>query len=85
MEIVFTDAAITDLLWWKKTGNKAVFKKINVLVESISNTPFEGLGKPEPLKYELSGAWSRRINAEHRLIYEIGETTITILSLKGHY
>ncbi len=59
--------------------------KISALVENIKLTPFDGLGKPEPLKYSLTGAWSRRINLEHRLVYEVNELHILILSAKGHY
>ena len=59
--------------------------KIRKLIESILETPFEGIAKPEPLKHKLSGAWSRRIDREHRLVYEVIENLITVLSMKGHY
>jgi toxin YoeB len=60
-------------------------KKIEKLVDAILETPFEGIGKPEPLKHNLSGCWSRRIDKEHRLVYEVTENLITVLSMKGHY
>ena len=89
MEVIYAPRALEDIGHWKKSGNKAIQNKIKSLVDSIKKTPFEGIGKPEPLKYQLSGAWSRRINGEHRLIYEVSEThdvkTITIFSLRGHY
>jgi toxin YoeB len=72
----------------KKSGNKSVLKKkISTLVEAIGDTPFEGVGKPEQLKHEFSGYWSRRINKEHRIVYEVleEENKIVVLSLKGHY
>jgi toxin YoeB len=74
-----------DISFWKNTGNKKVMSKISALVENIKITPFDGLGKPEPLKHSLSGTWSRRINVEHRLVYEVSELHILILSAKGHY
>ncbi|AWK03812.1 Txe/YoeB family addiction module toxin [Flavobacterium crocinum] len=89
MEIVFSTKAKNDLAFWSKSGNKKILKKISELLRAIQESPFEGIGKPEPLKYNLSGVWSRRIDQEHRLIYEIiDENTIEILniiSLKGHY
>ncbi len=85
MEIILLPEAENDLNFWVKTGNKAVLKKITQLIEDIMNTPYEGVGKPEQLKYKLKGCWSRRINKEHRLIYEIEENKILVYSLKGHY
>lgn len=87
MEIDFTDDAKSDLAFWIKSGNKSIQKKINELIDSISQTPYSGVGKQEALKHGLSGLWSRRINKEHRLIYEIDEVNNLILihSLKGHY
>lgn len=87
MEIDFTDDAKSDLAFWIKSGNKSIQKKINELLLSIKETPYSGVGKPEALKHGLSGLWSRRINKEHRLIYEIDEVNNLILihSLKGHY
>jgi toxin YoeB len=85
MEIEYTLQASEDLAFWKKSNNVAVLKKIRKLLESISETPYEGIGKPEPLKYGLSGCWSRRINQEHRIIYEVLADKVMVLSMKGHY
>lgn len=85
MEIELTLIAAEDLKYFKRTGNQAILKKIRTLLESIQQTPFSGVGKPEALKYEQSGNWSRRINQEHRLVYEVQESRILVHSLKGHY
>lgn len=85
MEIIYTDRAVEDISFWKKSGNKSVQNKITKLLKSIEKTPFEGIGKPEPLKYELTEFWSRRINKEHRMVYKLKADTITIYSLKEHY
>ncbi len=85
MEIIYTDKAIADISYWKKSGNKSVQNKITKLLKSIEENPFDGIGKPEALKFELSGFWSRRINKEHRLLYKLKVNTITIYSLRGHY
>jgi toxin YoeB len=89
MEIIFSTKAKKDLEFWSKSGNKLILKKISELLRAIEENPYQGIGKPEPLKHHLSGVWSRRINQEHRLVYEIvDENTIEILniiSLKGHY
>ena len=89
MEIIFSNKAKSDLLFWQKSGNKIILKKISHLIRSIQTSPYEGIGEPEPLKYNLSGTWSRRIDKEHRIIYQITEENtieiLNILSLKGHY
>ncbi len=85
MEIEYTLQAKEDLAYWKKINKVIILKKIRKLLESIIETPFEGIGKPEPLKHNLSGCWSRRVDKEHRIIYEVNEELITILSMKGHY
>lgn len=85
MEIEFTLVAAEDLKYFKKSCNQAILKKIRLLLESIQQTPFSGIGKPEALKYEHAGNWSRRINQEHRLIYEVQEFSILVHSLRGHY
>lgn len=85
MEVIFTSAALAHLQEWKKSGNIGVQKKISELIASIKETPFEGIGKPEALKHQLVGKWSRRINHEHRLIYSFDNDIISIYSLKGHY
>lgn len=87
MEIVLTERANLDLFYFKKTNNQIILKKIRQLFESMLLNPSFGIGKPEKLKYDLSGKWSRRINQEHRMIYEIDEdlNLIIVHSLKGHY
>ena len=89
MQIVFTTKARKDLDFWVKSGNKNILSKIANLIEDIQLHPFEGIGKPEQLKHQLSGRWSRRINQEHRIIYKVTEENtieiLDILSLKGHY
>ncbi len=87
MEVKLLEDADEDLSFWIKTGNKSIQKKINQLLLSIEQTPYSGIGKPEALKHHLSGLWSRRINTEHRLVYEIDENQnlIIVHSLKGHY
>ncbi len=87
MEVSYTPDALKDRDFWKKSGNKSILKKITALVEAIEDNPFEGIGKPEQLKHEFSGYWSRRINKEHRIVYEVIEeqNKIVVLSLKGHY
>lgn len=87
MEVKLLEEAEEHLLFWKKSGNISIQKKIQQLPRSIEESPHAGIGKPELLKYNLSGLWSRRINKEHRLVYEIDEENnqIVIHSLKGHY
>ena len=84
MTITFMDNAFAEFNEWIDT-DKNVFKKIRSLLKDIERTPYEGLGKPEPLKYTLSGYWSRRITEEHRLVYTIENDTIKIVSCKYHY
>lgn len=84
MNVKFTMHAWDDYVYWQTT-NKNINKKINSLIKEIARSPFEGTGKPEPLKYELSGFWSRRINAEHRLVYQIKESEILIISCRYNY
>jgi toxin YoeB len=85
MEIEFSDDAIDHLAFFKKSGQVNILKKIRNLLESIQETPTEGIGKPEALKYNLSGFWLRRIDKENRIVYKIVEDTIWVYSLKGHY
>ena len=85
MEIILTESAKLDLEFFKKTNNQIILKKIRHLLESMLLNPSFGIGKPEKLKYDLAGKWSRRINTEHRLVYEIDENLIIVHSLKGHY
>jgi toxin YoeB len=83
-DIAFTSKAWSDFIDWSKTDRK-IFEKISLLIEETSRTPFKGTGKPEPLKYQLKGYWSRRISEEHRLVYAVGEHEIQIISCKYHY
>ncbi|GHU02211.1 toxin YoeB [Spirochaetia bacterium] len=85
MKITFSnDTAFTDFYEWT-VNDKKLAKKIMSLLKEISRTPDFGLGKPEPLKHDLSGYWSREITHEHRLVYKAGDDTIEILSCKYHY
>jgi toxin YoeB len=85
MEIIYKSKALRDIAFWKRSGQKQIQRKISALIHDICKHPTSGLGKPEELKYELKGLWSRRINSEHRIIYEFNNDQIIILSLKGHY
>ena len=85
MEIDFDVEAMKDLEYWKRSGNEVLQKRIQNLLLSIVETPFTGLGKPEVLKYNLSGKFSRRINKEHRVIYSVKAGRVQIHSLRGHY
>jgi toxin YoeB len=87
MEIIFAPKAQEDIKYWKKSGNRAIMNKISALLKDIAAHPFTGIGKPEPLKYELSGKWARRINSEHRIIYIVreSENEIHVLALRYHY
>lgn len=81
----FTDKALEDIESHKKSGNKAVLTKLFTLLEELAEHPFTGTGKPEPLRYRLAGLWSRTINHEHRLVYEVKDKSVEILSTKGPY
>lgn len=81
----FTAQAKKDIAFFKKSGDKAVLKKLFVLLEEVSEQPYTGTGKPEPLRHRLTGCWSRRVNREHRLVYEVLDDNILIHSAKGHY
>ena len=87
MEIVLLPQAQKDRDYWKKSGNKAIMERISALLKDIMEHPYTGIGKPEPLKYDLAWKWSRRINAEHRLIYSVNEDIITVyvFSMRYHY
>ena len=84
MKKIFSDKAGEDYLYWQKT-DKRMLKKINDLIKAIDWHPYEGIGKPEPLKHSLSGYWSRRNNEEHRLIYRIKDEAIHIAQIRYHY
>ena len=74
-----------DLRHWQKTRNEPVLARIRALLASIQATPYSGIGKPEALRYKLSGCWSRRITREHRLVYRVNDNRIEVLSLRLHY
>ncbi len=82
--IRFTAAAWESYLWWQGQDRKTL-KRINVLVESSTRTPFEGIGKPEPLTGNLAGFWSRRIDEANRLVYAVDDADITVISCRFHY
>ncbi|MCK3655810.1 toxin YoeB [Pasteurellaceae bacterium Macca] len=81
---VFTDNGWQDYLYWQDTDKK-MLKRINTLIKEIERTPFSGIGKPEPLKHNLTGFWSRRIDSEHRLVYAVTQDEIQILACRYHY
>jgi len=85
MEITFSLKAHEDIEYWKKSGNEAIMNKITALLSDMVSNPYTGLGKPERLKYDLSGKWSRRINSEHRIVYVVRENDIYVLALRYHY
>ena len=85
MIIQYTSNALKHLEYWKK-NNPKIYNKIKSLIKSIDNDPYSGIGKPEKLKYNLSGSYSRRITQEHRIVYRvIPETNVLIISMLGHY
>jgi len=85
VEIIYSPGAKIDIQFWKNSGNEKIMNRITLLIESIEKTPFSGIGKPEPLKHEMSGFWSRRITKEHRLVYRKIDETIEITALRFHY
>ncbi len=84
MRLIFSQHAWNDYLYWQRTDKKVV-KRINALIQDIQRSPFEGIGKPEPLKHGLSGYWSRRITDEHRIVYNCEDDAILIAQLRYHY
>lgn len=84
MNIVFSPQAWEDYLYWQ-TADRGVLKRINKLVEDACRSPYTGIGKPEPLKYGLTGAWSRRITEEHRLVYRVVDGDLQVLQARYHY
>ena len=84
MRLIWSEKSWEDYLYWQ-THDKKILKKINTLIKDIKREPFDGLGKPEPLRYELTGCWSRRITDEHRIVYEVEEQNISIVSCRFHY
>lgn len=84
MKLTWSAEAWEDYLYWQEADKKTV-KKINELIKDASRTPFEGKGKPEPLKHNLAGFWSRRITAEHRIVYAVSDDALLIASCRYHY
>ena len=84
MNLIFSSHAWEDCLYWQQT-DKSTVKRIHNLIKAIQQTPFEGIGKPEPLKHGLAGYWSRRINDEHRIVYKIVDGDMFIAQLRFHY
>jgi toxin YoeB len=80
----FDPTAFEDLAWWVEKDRKQALRIIK-LIEAIQRDPFQGMGQPEPLKHDLSGCWSRRINDEHRLVYQVLKDKIRILACRYHY
>jgi toxin YoeB len=84
MKLTFTPSAWDDYLWFQDHDRK-LLKRINSLIKDTARAPFEGIGKPEPLKADLAGYWSRRITDEHRLVYAATATEVTIIACRYHY
>ena len=84
MNKLWTDEGWEDYLSWQQADRKMI-KRINQLLKDIERSPFDGLGKPEPLKHDLSGYWSRRINEEHRLVYAVENENLVIVQCRKHY
>lgn len=84
MKLVFSEHAWEDYLYWQQTDRKMLLR-INSLIKEIQRQPFQGIGKPEPLRHALAGYWSRRINDEHRLVYKVTEDALLIAQLRYHY
>jgi len=84
VKFVFVEESWEDYLYWQKTDKKKL-KRINELLKDISRNPYEGIGKPEPLKFKYSGFGSRRIDEEHRLIYQVSDDSILIAKCRFHY
>lgn len=84
MQKIWFDLAWNDYLYWQLQDKKTL-KRINQLIRDVERSPFEGIGKPEPLKGDLSGLWSRRIDEVNRLVYRIKDERLEIISCRGHY
>ena len=83
-KLIFSDEAWEDYLYWQDT-DRSMVRRINQLIKDIRRSPSEGIGKPEPLKHQLAGWWSRRIDAEHRFVYRVIEQAVEIATLRNHY
>ena len=84
MKLIFSDHAWDDYLYWQNTERK-ILRRVNNMIKEAMRNPFEGIGKPEPLKHALSGYWSRRITDEHRFVYKVSEDCLHIAQLRYHY
>ena len=84
MNLTFAPQAWEDYLYWQRTDPKVV-SRIHDLIKDILRSPFDGIGKPEPLKHALQGYWSRRINGEHRIVFKVAQGAILIAQLRYHY
>lgn len=84
MKLIFSENAWDDYLYWQR-HNPKILKRINSLIKDIQRQPFEGVGKPEPLKHNFSGYWSRRVTDEHRIIYKVENDALMIAQLRYHY
>jgi toxin YoeB len=84
MKLTFSSKAWDNYLYWQNTDKK-ILKRINLLINDIQRTPYEGIGKPEPLKHGLAGYWSRRIDDQHRIVYKYQDNVIFIAQLCYHY
>lgn len=84
MKLVFSEQAWSDCLYWQRVDKKTL-RRINQLIQAIQRTPFEGIGKPEALRHNLAGFWSRRIDGEHRLVYRCNDAAVEIAACRYHY
>ncbi len=84
MKVIFSETGWEDYLYWQKTDKK-LLKRTNDLIKAIMRDPFDGIGKPEPLKHSLSGYWSRRITDEHRIVYKLSDDALLIAQCRYHY
>jgi toxin YoeB len=84
MRLTFTSRGWSDYLWFQ-SHDKRLLKRLNQLIQDVLRSPFDGIGKPEPLKQELSGFWSRRIDEQHRLVYSATNTDVVIIACRFHY
>lgn len=84
MIISWTELAWESYLYWQ-VNDKKILKRINELIKDIARNPFDGIGKPEPLRFEFAGKWSRRINEEHRIVYQVTDKEIVVFQCRYHY
>lgn len=84
MKLIFSEQAWEDYLYWQRTDKK-ILQRINTLLRDIQRLPYQGIGKPEPLRHSLAGYWSRRITDEHRIVYNVDDDAVFIAQLRYHY